>query len=84
MAGAARLLDLSVYVDTPDEICLARRLTRDTIERGRTRDSVLEQYDATVRPMAFLHVRPSAMHASLQVPGTEPLTSIGERVLQAL
>jgi uridine kinase len=78
------LLDLSVYVDTPDEVCLERRLARDTVERGRTRESVLEQYAATVRPMAFLHVRPSAAHARVQVSGTDPLESIGARVLQEL
>lgn len=76
------LLSVSVYVDTPDEVCLARRLHRDVIERGRTREGVLEQYEATVRPMALLHVRPTAAHAMIQVPGTEPLDLIGARVLQ--
>jgi uridine kinase len=75
---------LSVYVDTPDEVCLERRLRRDTVERGRTRESVLTQYEATVRPMAFLHVRPTAAHADATVAGTEPLEEIGARVLGVL
>lgn len=51
------LIDLSVYVDTPDDLRLARRLRRDTSERGRTVESVLSQYLGTVRPAhyAFTH-----------------------------
>lgn len=51
------LIDLSVYVDTPDDLRLARRIRRDTLERGRTLESVLSQYLGTVRPAhyAFTH-----------------------------
>lgn len=51
------LIDLSVYVDTPDDLRLARRIRRDTFERGRSVESVLSQYLGTVRPAhyAFTH-----------------------------
>ncbi len=47
------LYQLRVYVETPDEICFERRLTRDVEERGRTPESVRRQYEATVRPAAL-------------------------------
>ena len=51
------LIDLSVYVDTPDDLRLARRIRRDTLERGRSVESVLTQYLGTVRSAhyAFTH-----------------------------
>lgn len=51
------LIDLSVYVDTPDDLRLARRIRRDTVDRGRTLESVLSQYLSTVRAAhyAFTH-----------------------------
>lgn len=67
------LLDARIFVIAPDDVCLARRLARDTVERGRTRDSVLRQYAETVRPMAELYVLPSRHHADLVVSGVEPL-----------
>lgn len=66
-------LDARIFVTAPDEVCLARRLARDTIERGRTRESVLQQYAETVRPMAELFVLPSRHYADLLVSGIEPL-----------
>jgi uridine kinase len=78
------LLHLGVYVDTPDEVCFARRLARDVVERGRTEQSVREQYEATVRPMAFLHIRPTRQHADLVVRGTQPLPELGAQVLQQI
>jgi uridine kinase len=63
-------MNLLVYVDTPDEICFSRRLERDTRERGRTRDSVIRQYEDTVRPMAALYVWPSQRFADVVVAGT--------------
>ena len=45
------LMDASIFMDTPLDICLLRRLVRDVQERGRTMDSVLKQYQKTVRPM---------------------------------
>jgi len=58
----------SVFMDTPLDICLLRRLTRDVAERGRTMESVLEQYQATVRPMYIQFIEPSKQHADLIIP----------------
>ncbi len=78
------LLDLSVFVTTHDEECLRRRLERDIAERGRTRESVLEQYYSTVLPMAVEYVLPSREHAQVVVSGEEPLDESVGAVLRAL
>jgi uridine kinase len=62
------LLDVRVFVDTPGDIRFIRRLERDIIERGRTAESVIAQYYATVRPMHFEFVEPSKRHADIIVP----------------
>lgn len=78
------LYDFSVYVDTPDQTCYQRRLTRDTRDRGRTAESVAAHYAETVRPMAEKYVRPSAQFADLVVNGTESLDWSVEQVLASL
>ncbi len=75
------LYQLRVYVDTPDDVCFARRLKRDVDERGRTPESVYAQYDAAVRPSSLQFVRPSAAHADLTVDGSGALDWKVERVL---
>jgi uridine kinase len=62
------LMDLRVYVDTDADLRLLRRLRRDVVERQRTVDSVLEQYEATVRPMHIQFVEPSKRFADIIVP----------------
>lgn len=62
------LLDLSIFVDVPLDICLIRRLRRDINERKRSADSVLKQFEATVRPMYFQFVEPTKNYADLIVP----------------
>lgn len=62
------LFGLKLFVDTPLDICLARRVERDVIERGRTVDSVLAQYQKTVRPMYREFIEPSKYYADLIVP----------------
>ena len=74
----------SIFVDAPDDVCLARRIHRDTRERGRTEDSVREQFRATAQPMAELYVLPSAQRATLTVDGTESLDWSIEQVMQRL
>jgi len=78
------LYHLSVYVEAPDALCLERRLRRDTEERGRTAESVLRQYEETVRPAAVELVRPSAAHADLVVDGAQPVHWNLEQVLAAM
>jgi uridine kinase len=66
------LLGTKVYVDLGEELCLERRIERDVRERGRTRDSVLLQYQTTVAPMARRYVHPARAHADLLVSGDAP------------
>lgn len=76
--------DLTVYVDCPDDIRLIRRLRRDIAERGRTMESVLDQYLATVRPMHEQFVAPARARAGLVLDGTAPLTESLDRLVAAL
>lgn len=62
------LLDVRVFVDTPDDIRFIRRLKRDIAERGRTTESVIDQYFATVRPMHLEFVEPSKRNADIIIP----------------
>jgi uridine kinase len=59
------LLDIKVFVETEADVRLVRRIRRDVIERGRTLDGVLTQYEATVRPMHAEFVEPSRRHADV-------------------
>jgi uridine kinase len=61
-------MDIKVFVDTPDDIRFIRRLRRDIAERGRTVESVIEQYIATVRPMHMQFVEPSKRYADVIIP----------------
>jgi len=76
------LCDTTVYVDAPDELCLERRKRRDICERGRTVESVLSQYNETVRPMAAKYVWPSKQNAGLVVSGTDTLEHCAAQVMQ--
>lgn len=62
------LLDLRVFVETPDDVRLMRRLRRDVTERGRSFERTLEQYEKTIRPMHFEFVEPSKRHADIIIP----------------
>ena len=62
------LLDVRVFVDTPDDVRLMRRLRRDINERGRTFERTLDQYERTIRPMHFEFVEPSKRHADIIIP----------------
>jgi len=75
---------LRVYVDTPDALCFERRMKRDIEQRGRTPESIRQQYEATVRPASIAYVRPSAVNADLTIDGTDALDWKVERVLAEL
>ena len=62
------LLDVRVFVDTPDDIRLIRRLKRDHAERGRTYERTMDQYVRTIRPMHYEFVEPSKRHADVIIP----------------
>ena len=62
------LLDLKIFVDTPDDIRFIRRLSRDIKERGRTVDSVIEQYLTVVRPGHYEFIEPTKRYADIIIP----------------
>lgn len=62
------LMDIKIYVDTDPDIRILRRIQRDMIERGRTLDSIINQYITTVRPMHIEFVEPSKRFADIIVP----------------
>ena len=61
------LIDLSIYVDTPDDLRLARRIRRDVMERGRSVESVLSQYLGTVRAAHYAYTFPAKFEADLVI-----------------
>jgi uridine kinase len=63
-----RLMDVKVYVDADDDTRFIRRLQRDLSERGRTMESVIEQYLATVKPMHLEFIEPTKRYADIIVP----------------
>jgi uridine kinase len=67
-AALRSLLDVKVFVDADDDIRFIRRLRRDVAERGRTMESVVEQYLNTVKPMHLDFVEPSKRYADIIVP----------------
>jgi uridine kinase len=67
--GALRdLMDVKVFVDTDDDTRFIRRLQRDVAERGRTMESVVEQYLNTVKPMYLEFVEPTKRYADIIIP----------------
>jgi len=62
------LFDVKIYVDTDADVRFIRRLQRDISERGRTTESVIKQYQATVRPMHLEFVEPSKRYADVIIP----------------
>ena len=62
------LMDIRIFVDTDADVRLCRRIKRDVTKRGRTLDSVLEQYQTTVKPMHEKYVEPSKKFANIVVP----------------
>ena len=67
-ARLRKLMDIKLFVETPDDIRFIRRLTRDIEERKRTRQSVIDQYLYTVRPMHEQFVEPIKLYADLIIP----------------
>jgi uridine kinase len=75
-----RMFDISVFVTSPDHTCLERRKARDVRERGRTLESVLEQYDATVRPGNEQYILPSCAHAHLVLNGEQSVDDSAQQI----
>jgi len=62
------LADIKLYVEADEDLRFIRRLKRDTQERGRTIDSVINQYLSTVKPMHYAFVKPSKRYADIIIP----------------
>jgi len=62
------LMDVRIFVDTDADVRLCRRILRDVRERGRSLESVLSQYQTTVKPMHEMYVEPSKKYANIIVP----------------
>ena len=62
------LMDIKIFVDTDPDVRLCRRIKRDVRKRGRTLESVLDQYQNTVKPMHEMYVEPSKKFADIVVP----------------
>lgn len=82
------LFDVKIFVDTDADIRFIRRLQRDITERGRTTESVIEQYLKTVRPMHLEFVEPSKRYADVIIPeggfNTVALDMVVARILRLL
>ena len=72
----SRLMSRRVFLKVDDEVCLARRVRRDSQERGRTVSSVEVQYEEFVRPMFERFVRPTLVRAELILDGTQPVQDL--------
>ena len=82
------LLDIKIFVDTDADLRFIRRLNRDIAERGRSVENVVEQYQATVRPMHLEFVEPSKRWADIIIPeggfNTVALDLVISRIMQML
>lgn len=67
-AALRNMFDVKIFVDTDSDLRFIRRLQRDIAERGRTTESVIKQYQLTVRPMHMEFVEPSKRYADLIIP----------------
>lgn len=83
-AAVRDLAAMKVFVQTPDSQCFDRRLARDTVERGRSAESVTDQYTHTVRPMAYEYIWPTRHYANLVIPGNQNIALSVEQVLHGM
>ena len=65
------LMDIKLFVDTDSDLRIIRRIQRDIKERGRTADSVIEQYISAVRPMHNMFIEPTKRYADIIIPEGE-------------
>src|ERR1041385_2286316 len=74
------MFDVSVFVSAPDRSCLERRKNRHVRERGRTVESVVTKYEATVRPGNEQYILPSRAHADLVLDGEQPIEHSAQQI----
>ncbi len=77
-------LDLTVFLDAPADVCLARRIARDTAHRGRSESSVREQWERQTGPMYRLHVRPTRDWAQLVLDARASPETIVRKILRLI
>lgn len=63
-----KLMDIKLFVDTDDDIRIIRRIQRDMVERGRSLESIIEQYTSVVKPMYHQFIEPSKRYADIVIP----------------
>lgn len=76
--------DTTLFVDTPLDICFLRRLARDTVERGRTQESVVTQFESTVKPMFYKFIEPNKCHAKHLISGQLARNVMLEQLMEHL
>ena len=84
LEGVNAFTDISVFVDTPADLRLSRRLLRDVRERGRTPEDVIRQYLETVRPMHDLYVEPHKNQVDYRVDNETDFTPDARELIRAL
>lgn len=82
--GLREEFDLTVFLDAPADLRLARRIRRDTLERGRSVESVLAQYLGTVRSMHDRYIAPTRAFADLVLPNDDSIETGVDAVVAAL
>lgn len=83
-ARLRQLMHLKVYVDTPIDLCLARRVQRDVVSRGRDAGEVIGRYLRDVRPAFLRHIQPSRALADVVVDGTDDVQALVDAIAQRL
>lgn len=87
-ASLRPLFNVKIFVDTDADLRFIRRLRRDIAERGRTADSVIQQYLSTVRPMHLEFVEPSKRYADVIIPeggfNTVAIDMVSDRISSLL
>lgn len=78
------MLDLGVYVQAPEGVALARRISRDIAERKRERAEVIKHYESTVKPMYIQYVAPTRQYADVLLDGTKPVSTSVEWILSKM
>jgi uridine kinase len=79
-----KLLTTSVFLSLDHPLCLERRIERDARERGRTRTTIVYQYERNVRPMYDLHIHPTRQHATLVLDARAAPDQLAARILRML
>ncbi|WP_041523061.1 uridine kinase [Gilvimarinus agarilyticus] len=83
-AALRELFQVSLFIDTPLEVCLSRRIERDVRERGRSRESVITQFSQTVMPMTQQYVLPQQDYADVTLTPADQPAVIVETIRQHL